>query len=435
MAREMKKSGVDWIGDIPAEWKIGRTKNCYTNRKQIAGDEADNYERLALTLNGVIKRSKEDATGLQPEAFNGYQVLKQNQLVFKLIDLENVATSRVGYSPYTGIVSPAYIVLNPNKENESRYGEYFFLSMWQREVFNHMGDDGVRSSLNSSDLLNIPYLIIPDEEKNAIVGILDQICANINTVVEKTKATIEEYKKLKQSVITEAVTKGIRGDRDMKDSGVEWIGNIPAEWELVRLKVLFGFGKGLPITKENLIEAGSSVISYGQIHSKTNTGIDIKPDLIRYVSEDYLTSNPQSLVNFGDFIFADTSEDLEGCGNNIYVDSDRQLFAGYHTITLCSLKKTDNSYLAYLFKTDCWRSQIRSKVSGVKLFSISKKILSETTVLLPKEQEQKEIVTYLNSKCAEIDKLIADKTHLLEEMEIYKKSVIFEYVTGKKEIV
>ena len=101
MPRNMKNSNVDWIGDIPAHWGVTRTKAAYTHKKQIVGSEADNYERLALTLNGVIKRSKDDSTGLQPEAFNGYQVLRQNELVFKLIDLENVATSRVGYSPYT----------------------------------------------------------------------------------------------------------------------------------------------------------------------------------------------------------------------------------------------------------------------------------------------------------------------------------------------
>ena len=187
MVRIMKDSGVPWIGSIPSHWDIGRTKSCYTNKKQVVGEDAESYERLALTLNGVIKRSKEDATGLQPEAFNGYQILRENELVFKLIDLENISTSRVGYSPYTGIVSPAYIVLKPRKENESKYGEYFFLSMWQREVFNHMGDDGVRSSLNIRDLLEIPYLLVPDVEKDKIVQHLKKQCAEIDDVIKKTK--------------------------------------------------------------------------------------------------------------------------------------------------------------------------------------------------------------------------------------------------------
>ena len=430
MAREMKKSGVDWIGDIPAEWKIGRTKNCYTNRKQIAGDEADNYERLALTLNGVIKRSKEDATGLQPEAFNGYQVLKQNQLVFKLIDLENVATSRVGYSPYTGIVSPAYIVLNPNKENESRYGEYFFLSMWQREVFNHMGDDGVRSSLNSSDLLNIPYLIIPDEEKNAIVGILDQICANINTVVEKTKATIEEYKKLKQSVITEAVTKGIRGDRAMKDSGIEWIVDIPADWEITRVKnVATKLQKGNGITKEDVVVNGDTpCVRYGEIYTKYNQSF---AECVTRTNKDIIGT--PKYFSYGDILFTCTGELVEEIGKSIVYLGSGECLAGGDIIIMNH--KQNPAFLNYVLNSAYAQAQKSCDKTKLKVVHISADDICNVVIALPPIAEQETIADYLDRKCAEIDKLIADKTHLLEEMEIYKKSVIFEYVTGKKEVL
>ena len=192
--RTMKDSGIEWIGEIPEDWEIIKTKHCYTTQKNVVGDKSDEYERLALTLQGVIKRPKDDSTGLQPEAFNGYQILKENELVFKLIDLENVSTSRVGYSPYNGIVSPAYIVLTPRNYCESKYGYYYFISMWQREIFNHIGDDGVRSSLNSSDLLNIPYLLVTNEEKNRIVCCLDRKCTEIDSVISKTKATYERQR-------------------------------------------------------------------------------------------------------------------------------------------------------------------------------------------------------------------------------------------------
>ena len=142
--------------------------------------------------------------------------------------------------------------------------------------------------------------------------------------------------------------------RKMKDSGIEWIGEIPEEWKTRPLKSLFGFGKGLPITKENLTESGVSVISYGQIHSKTNDGVHITSDLIRFVDENYLKSNPSSLANKNDFIFADTSEDLEGCGNCVFNNLDTTLFAGYHTIILQSNTGYNNQYFAYLFKSDIW---------------------------------------------------------------------------------
>ncbi len=217
--------------------------------------------------------------------------------------------------------------------------------------------------------------------------------------------------------------------RKMKDSEVEWIDTIPEEWKIERLKTNFRFGKGLPITKENLQEKGIPVISYGQIHSKSNTGVTISNDLIRYVSEDYLLTNRNSLVNKNDFIIADTSEDLKGCGNCIYVNDNIQLFAGYHTIILKALYPQNSKYLAYLFKTDNWRSQIRSRVTGIKLFSITQKILKETSIILPPCEEQQKISSFLDEKVTEIDNAIAKTKETIEDYKKYKQSVITEAVT------
>lgn len=142
--RKMKDSGVEWIGHIPENWELVQTKRHFQNIKRVVGKAVDEYERLALTMHGVIKRSKEDSDGLQPEKFEGYQILKTNELVFKLIDLENVKTSRVGLSPYIGLVSPAYIVLS-NSYDDNRFFYYWFLFMYYNEIFNHLGGDGVRS--------------------------------------------------------------------------------------------------------------------------------------------------------------------------------------------------------------------------------------------------------------------------------------------------
>ena len=220
----------------------------------------------------------------------------------------------------------------------------------------------------------------------------------------------------------------------MKNSGVEWIGEIPDDWEVKPLKALFTFGKGLPITKENLKESGIPVISYGQIHSKTNTGTTIHNNLLRYVDESYLSSNPQSLVQQGDFIFADTSEDLEGCGNCAYVDYDSKLFAGYHTVILKSKNNSDNRYLAYLFKIDKWRKQIRENLVEVKVYSVSRKILKKTTVILPPKETQKKIASYLDSKCSKIEETIQNQQQVIEKLKAYKQSLITEAVTGKIKI-
>lgn len=217
--------------------------------------------------------------------------------------------------------------------------------------------------------------------------------------------------------------------RETKDSGIEWIETIPQGWDVSRLKALFCFGKGLPITKENLVEKGNAVISYGQIHSKINTGTKVLPELIRFVDDSYLTSNPQSLVHKGDFIFADTSEDLDGCGNCAYIHEEMLLFAGYHTIILRSKEEADNRYLAYLFKTDSWRSQIRSKVSGVKLFSVSRKIFADASVILPPCHEQRSISDFLDCKCAEIDAVIERTKATIEEYKKLRQAIITDAVT------
>lgn len=215
--------------------------------------------------------------------------------------------------------------------------------------------------------------------------------------------------------------------REMKDSGVAWIGEIPANWKIVPLKSLFSFGKGLPITKDNLEDTGIPVISYGQIHAKWNSGVTTHRELLRYVNESYLDTNPQSLVRRGDLIMADTSEDREGCGNCAYVDTDETLFAGYHTIILRSINETDNKYLAYLFLTDSWRSQIRQAVSGVKLFSVSRRILGSASVIVPDNAD--EIVAYLDDKCAQVNTLISNVQAQIEKLKAYKQSLIAEVVT------
>ncbi|MBQ9875202.1 MAG: restriction endonuclease subunit S [Thermoguttaceae bacterium] len=415
MAREMKYSGVPWLGNVPSAWKIVRTKNLYKNHKDIAGDSAEDYERLALTLNGVIKRPKDDSTGLQPEAFNSYQILRENELVFKLIDLENVSTSRVGYSPYLGIVSPAYIVLTPRTINESKYGVYYFLSMWQREVFNHMGDDGVRSSLNANDLLNIPYLSIPNDEQQRIVSFLDAECARIDSLVEQTRASIEEYKKLKQAIITEAVTKGIRPGRKMKDSGIEWIGEIPAEWEVNRIGLLY-------------VERKEKVSDY-DFPPLSVTKLGILPQLSTAAKTD--AHDDRKLVRKGDFAINSRSDRRGSCGISSY-DGSVSLI---NTILTPRLEMHP-VYYEWLFHSTLFSDEFYKWGHGIvdDLWTTNWQDMKRIYVPIPPYPEQADIAEYLNFKCSEIADLISTKDNVISELETYKKSLIYEYVTGKKEV-
>lgn len=424
MAREMKDSGIEWIGEIPANWEMLRTKHKYTNHKDVAGDAADSYERLALTLGGVIKRPKDDATGLQPEAFNGYQILRENELVFKLIDLANISTSRVGYSPYTGIVSPAYIVLTPRNEYESKFGVYFFLSMWQREIFNHMGDDGVRSSLNASDLLNVPYPSLSTDEQKRIVDFLDRKCAEIDSVIANTQRTIEEYKALKQSIITEAVTKGVRGKRPMKDSGIEWLGSIPCDWNVYRIANLY----------DERNESGLDTLPILTV--SINTGVsdheiaDEDKDRVFVRSED---RTKYKRVYPGDITY-NMMRAWQGAFGAVRVEG--MVSPAYVVAKPKSKDALDSRYIEALLRTKEATEEMHRYSRGIVDFRLRLywPEFKNIRVCVPPLDEQIEIADYIDQKSDEIALLISQKQNLLAELDKYKKSVIYEYVTGKKEV-
>ena len=427
----MKPSGIEWIGDIPEEWEVCRVKNYFSNHKIIVGDKSSVYQRLALTLSGVIKRSKEDSSGLQPEAFNGYQILKENELVFKLIDLENISTSRVGLSPFIGIVSPAYIVLEGKNVN-MKYSEFYFLSMWQRCIFNQMGDDGVRSSLNSNDLLNTSFVYPPLTEQYQISSYLDTQCAHIDNIIEKTKASIEEYKKLKQAVITQAVTKGIRGDRPMKDSGIEWIGEIPEEWEILKVRYIGTLQNGISKGSE-FFGDGFPFVSYGDIYKNYSLPSEVSGLVQTSDDERNLYS-----VQKGDIFFTRTSETIEevGFSSVCFKTIPNATFAGF-VIRLRPYKVNESvltEYAKYYFRGEQIRRYLVKEMNLVTRASLGQGLLNAMTVLIPQKQEQQEIAAYLDKKCAEIDAIITKKQQFITEMESYKKSLIFECVTGKREV-
>jgi len=209
----------------------------------------------------------------------------------------------------------------------------------------------------------------------------------------------------------------------------DWAGLIPTEWKIAPLKSQFLFNKGLPITKADLIEEGLPVISYGQIHSKECIGTSLDERLLRYVDTEYSQSHPSSKTIKGDIIIADTSEDLDGCGNAVLNDKEYPVFAGYHTIVLKNVNINNSKYFAYLLRTDAWRSQIRKQLTEVKLFSITQKTLRQVEVLIPDIEIQNSIVNYLDNACSKIDEAISRHKQIIEKLEEYRKAVITKVVT------
>lgn len=430
---EMKDSGVEWIGRMPRHWRIERAKfhfrqsfeRGYSTPELLAATQKHGMYPQRL-LEGVVQVM----AGTDLQQFKSVHI---NDFVISLRSFQG------GFerSDYEGVCSPAYQVFHADKQYDVKWLKWFFKNDMFIDAMNAL-TVGIREGRNIKfdDFANSLLPVPPLSEQTAIAAYLDKKCATIDAIIAEAKASIEEYKSWKASVIFETVTKGLNPNAEMKDSGVEWIGEIPRGWAVERLKAMFSFGKGLPITKEDLVEQGIPVISYGQIHAKFNTGVEVLPQLLRYVDAKWLVSNANSLVSEGDFIFADTSEDMEGCGNCVYVDTLKgaQLFAGYHTIIFKPKRSKHNKFLAYLFKSDAWRTQLRSRVGGVKLFSISRRMLNLATVILPPQNEQTAIAAYLDSKCAAIDGIILEKEDLISDLETYKRSLIFEVVTGKRRV-
>lgn len=450
MGTKYKDSGIPWIGMIPSDWEVKRLKNLGYLYGGLTGksgddfnvdDESDCHYMLFIPFTNIFNNSvvnTEQLYKVKVDVGETQNLVQKNDLLF-LMSSED----------FDGVGKPAIIEeqidnlsLNSfckgfhitNSDVCAKYLFYHISSHIIRELIRQEAKGFIRINLRQDKLACIPLLLPPLPTQHRIADFLDRKCAEIDELAALQETMIAELKRYKQSVITEAVTKGLDPDVPMKDSGVEWIGEIPEGWEVIPFKQMYNLGKGLSITKADLVEKGVPVISYGQIHSKNNTGTTIKDELIRYVPTSFLENSKDALVKIGDIIFADTSEDLEGCGNCIYVDRDMTLFAGYHTIIASYRGDFSSRYLPYLFKTDCWRLQIRSVVNGVKLFSVPQKTLAATSIILPPFTEQRAIADYLDKKCAEIDELIAIKQQKIEALKEYKKSVIFEYVTGKKEV-
>lgn len=421
--REMKDSGIEWIGQIPEDWDIWPTKRFFRHTKMLAGEQVDSYERLALTMNGVIKRSKDDSEGLQPEKFDTYQVLRENELVFKLIDLANVKTSRVGLSPYTGIVSPAYIILT-NDNEDNRFYYYYFMSMYYNEILNNLGDNGVRSSLNAQDLLNIPMVDIPSSLQKRIADFLDEKCGKIDRYIAIQQQTIEKLKTYKQSVITEAVTKGLDPNASMKDTCV---GEIPAHWNVIRFKYITdAIGDGLHGTPEYDSDGEYYFLNGNNIG---NENLVFKDNTDRLSESEYKKYKPVG-INENTILIT-----LNGAtyGKTSFYNNEKVLLgksAGYIT-----LKDGENKYFVRLYlQSHIARLVMELSLCGSTIANLSLKTLNEFVMPYPPCDEQEQIVEHLSARCFEIDRAIDKKQSLIAKLTEYKKSLIFEAVTGKIEV-
>ena len=419
--REMKDSGIAWIGAIPNHWKVSKIKQivCW---KSVKGQPDLPVLSLYRDYGVVPKDSRDDNHNVTSLDTSGYKVVERGDLV---INKMKAWQGSLAVSEYNGIVSPAYHICKITSEKIcKKYLHYLLRDASYLPEYMRLST-GLRVGqwdLSFDDFKNIPFLVPPLAEQDRIAAFLDAECAEIDAVLEKTRASIEEYKKLKQAVITQAVTKGVRGDRPMKDSGIEWIGEIPAEWDVLNLVAHTSMLTPMRDRPENL----DGPIPWVRIEdfegkyiesSKAGLGVSMKT-----VKEMNLKVYPVGTILC-------TSSCIMGKCAIV----SRELVSNQRFIGIIPDRTTDKTYLYYLMTSNAERMNFLS--TGALQANLSRSAFEHLKVQFPPYSEQQEIVAYLDDKCEKIDALIARKQQYLTEIENYKKSLIYEYVTGKKEVI
>lgn len=431
--REMKDSGIVWVGAMPQAWGMNTVAQIFLQVKcKNTGLQEKNL--LSLSYGKVKQKSIDTVEGLLPESFDGYNIIEKDDIVLRLTDLQNDHTSlRVGLAEERGIITSAYLTIRNRSNFCPRYLYYYLHSFDIAKGFYGMGA-GVRQGLNWDGVKWLKILAPSVPEQERIAAFLDAECAEIDAVLEKTRASIEEYKKLKQAVITQAVTKGIRGDRPMKDSGIEWIGEIPAEWRKTQLRHCAAIKSGITLGKK--YEKTDSLVErpYLRVANVQDGYVDLSVLTTIEVTQD---EDLKYRLRAGDVLMTEGGDrDKLGRGCVWHGEIEPCLHQNHIFAVQTSKDTLLPEFLEYLTVSDVGRSYF--DVTAIKTTNLactsSSKVLA-FTIPLPSVEEQAEIVEALNTKCADIDALIAKKQQYLTEIENYKKSLIYEYVTGKKEVV
>ena len=419
--REMKDSGIEWIGEIPCDWKLERSQwhleEVNTSNNPI---QTNNVLSLTNKLGVVPYEEKGNQGNKSKENVYEYKLAYPNTIVANSM---NILIGSVGLCDYFGCVSPVYYVFKAKKHNNIKFLNYVFQTVgFQRELRKYAnGILEIRLRVSASDILK-RFIPFPSEnEQQRIAEFLDRECGKIDGLKTDIQAQIDTLEQYKRSVITEAVTHGLNPSAPMKDSGINYISEYPIAWSLRRLKYILNERNERSVTgTEELL----SVSLYkGVIPSTEMANRTMQADsLIGY-----------KRVHNGDLVFNKLNPGMARFGCSNYDGITSPDFAVY----IVNENYCNAKFLQYLLKTDFYVEKIKSVSMGVgdgftRLYSNQ---LYEFFVALPPRDEVSSIINYLDNKCAEIEQIIADKKLQIETLDGYKKSLIYEYVTGKKEIV
>lgn len=422
--REMKDSGIVWIGSIPKRWQLSKIGSLYTQRNEKVSDK--DYQPLSVTMQGILPQL---ATAAKTDDGDNRKLVRVGDFA---INSRSDRRGSCGISPLDGSVSLINIILTPRTAMHPGYYNWLFHTTLFADEFYKWGH-GIVADLWTTRWQEMKSITVPVPEyaeQERIAAFLDAECAEIDTVLEKTRASIEEYKKLKQAVITQAVTKGVHGDRPMKDSGIEWIGEIANEFAVYKFKYLLKTPMQYGANEAG-ITFDKTLPRYIRITDITSDG-RLKQDN-RLCIED--TVAKPYILQDGDLLFARSGGTV---GKSfLYKQSyGNAAFAGYLIRAVVNRTIAVPEYVYYYTNSsiyDTWKNSIFIQST---IQNIGADRYSNMPIIVPNNiEEQRSIVEYLNERCVGIDALIRKKQQYLTEIENYKKSLIYEYVTGKKEVI
>lgn len=412
--RQMKNSGIEWVGDIPDNWDIHPLYCFFDERvnKNILGNEQN---LLSLSYGKIKRKDINSSEGLLPNNYNSYNIVDKGDIVIRPTDLQNDKRSlRTGLVEERGIITSAYIALKPKKNIFSKFFHYVLHIYDVEKVFYNMGN-GVRQGLNYDEFSKLLMIVPPMEEQERIAEFLDKKCGEIDGLIADIKTQVQTLEQYKRSVITEAVTKGLNSSAEMKDSGIEWIGNVPAEWTINKIDSVYSLRNEKVSDKDYmpLSVTMKGIVPQLESAAKTNDGDNRK------------------LVRKGDFAINSRSDRRGSCGIS-ELDGSVSLI----NLVLKPRGEMNNRYYNWLFHTEKFADEFYKWGHGIvdDLWTTRWIDMRKISVPMPPLSEQKEIADYLDNKCAQIEELISAKQSQIETLESYKKSLIYEYVTGKKEV-
>ena len=435
MSREMVDSGIPWIGDIPKSWKIVRNKDVFSNSKTLVGENWSKTQLLSLTTKGIKPVAIGSTSGKVPDSYETYQVVEKDNLVMCLFDLDCSAVFS-GLSPISGMISPAYKALTIKKGYYSDFYAKWFEYIFDGRKFMFLSKN-IRYSLTYDEFAALQIVAPSLSEQQRIAEFLDRKCGEVDEMIALQEQIIEELKAYKQSVITEAVTKGLKPDVSMKDSGIEWIGEIPEHWEVRKLSKVFSFKGGYAFNSDDFKEEGDKqVIRIGNIRNDL-LRLDVSPV---YISNNIALKAEKSQLEKGQILFTMTGtkgkrdyfytlllKDENFDGKELYLNQRVGCFAKKDGV--CA------GYYNYLLKDSNILDSIFIYETGTaNQGNLGIETIKRTMLQYPPEDEQQSIADYLDNKCGEIDELIAIKQSKIDNLKEYKKSIIYEYVTGKREV-